>query len=90
MDLVLGGLNNFEQITVLAASVSHYFKPPEFMFDSLTQKIAMIVFALAILHTFMVGQFAKLSHRFSHDSASYKFCHILAEVEAVLVSGLLF
>jgi len=51
--------------------------------DPLVQKIALVIFVLAIIHTFMVGKFIKLSHRFSHDSMSYRFCHILGEVEAV-------
>ena len=69
--------------STVAAGVSHYFKPPELMSDPLTQKIALVVFALAITHTFLVSKFLKLSHRFPHESISHKLCHVLGEVEAV-------
>ncbi|MCM8525862.1 MAG: putative Na+/H+ antiporter, partial [Lentisphaeraceae bacterium] len=43
----------------------------------------LVIFALAITHTFLVSKFLKLSHRFPHESISHKLCHILGEVEAV-------
>ena len=67
----------------LAAGVTHFFKPPNLMTDPFTQKLALVIFALAITHTFLVSKFLKLSHRFPHESVSHKLCHILGEVEAV-------
>ena len=70
-------------MSVLAAGGGSYTKLPAMMSDPTVQKIALIIFALAIIHTFMVNKFLKLSHRFPHDSISYKSMHILGEVEAV-------
>ena len=67
----------------LAAGATHFFKPPNLMSDPLTQKLALVIFALAITHTFLVNKFLKLSHKFPHESVSHKLCHILGEVEAV-------
>ena len=67
----------------LAAGATHFFKPPNLMSDPFTQKLALVIFALAITHTFLVNKFLKLSHRFPHESVSHKLCHILGEVEAV-------
>lgn len=67
----------------LGAGVTHFFKPPNLMTDPFTQKLALVIFALAITHTFLVSKFLKLSHRFPHESISHKLCHILGEVEAV-------
>ena len=75
----------FSQIVPVlgAGGSSHYTKLPALMSDPVVQKIALAIFALAICHTFMVGKFLKLSHKYPHDSVSYKVCHILGEVEAV-------
>lgn len=44
---------------------------------------ATVIFALAILHTFMVGKIAEIGHHFpAHSMRSHLF-HFLAEVEAV-------
>ncbi|MCM8533217.1 MAG: putative Na+/H+ antiporter [Lentisphaeraceae bacterium] len=67
----------------MASAVSHFYKSPNLMIDPFTQKLALVIFALAITHTFLVNKFLKLSHRFPHDSISHKLCHILGEVEAV-------
>lgn len=68
---------------VVAAGATHFTRPPALMSDPLVQKIALAVFVLAICHTFMVSKFIKLSHNYKKDSMSYKFLHILGEVEAV-------
>ena len=75
----------FSQIVPVlgAGGSSHYTKLPALMSDPVVQKIALAIFALAICHTFMVSKFLKLSHKYPHDSVSYKVCHILGEVEAV-------
>ncbi|MCM8539904.1 MAG: putative Na+/H+ antiporter [Lentisphaeraceae bacterium] len=70
-------------VCTLASGVTHFFKSPNLMLDPFTQKLALVIFALAITHTFLVSKFLKLSHRFPHESISHKLCHILGEVEAV-------
>jgi hypothetical protein len=40
-------------------------------------------FALALLHTFLVSYFAKLSHKFKKGSVLEAFFHLLSEVEVV-------
>ena len=44
---------------------------------------ATVIFALAIIHTFLVKFFQNLGHRFAKGSISEKFFHILGEVEVV-------
>lgn len=51
--------------------------------DPLTQKVATTLFALAVLHTFLVKRFEHLSHRFPQGSVGENFFHFMAEVEAV-------
>lgn len=70
-------------VCTMASGVTHFYKSPNLMLDPFTQKLALIIFALAITHTFVVNKFLKLSHRFPHESISHKLCHILGEVEAV-------
>ncbi len=45
--------------------------------------IATIIFALAILHTFLVSKFAKIAHHYPEGSMGENFWHFMAEVEAV-------
>lgn len=45
--------------------------------------LATTFFFLALLHTFLVSQFAKISHRFEKGSAPEAFFHLLSEVEVV-------
>jgi hypothetical protein len=45
--------------------------------------IGTAFFFLALLHTFSVSFFAKLSHRFPAGSAGEAFFHLLSEVEVV-------
>jgi hypothetical protein len=47
------------------------------------QYLGTILFALALLHTFCVSYFAKLSHKYPKGSAAESFFHLLAEVEVV-------
>lgn len=68
---------------ILAAGGSTYSRPPALMSDLTVQWAALIIFGLAICHTFMAGKILKLSHKFKHDSMSYRLMHILGEVECV-------
>lgn len=45
--------------------------------------LATVFFFLALIHTFCVSYFAKLSHRYPKGSAAESFFHLLAEVEVV-------
>jgi hypothetical protein len=47
------------------------------------QLLGTIIFGLAILHTFSVGYFKKLSHGYKEGSIGENFFHFLAEVEVV-------
>ncbi len=47
------------------------------------QILATIIFAIAILHTFSVGYFQRLAHRYPEGSIGENLCHFLGEVEAV-------
>lgn len=44
---------------------------------------ATIIFALAVLHTFLVSKFAHIAHTFPEGSIGENFFHFMAEVEAV-------
>jgi hypothetical protein len=44
---------------------------------------ATIIFAIAILHTFLVSKFAHMAHKYPEGSMGENFFHFLAEVEAV-------
>jgi Na+/H+ antiporter NhaD/arsenite permease-like protein len=54
-----------------------------FLQNSTVQILGAAFFAIAVLHTFFVGFFQKLSHRFSADSAGRAVFHLLGEVEIV-------
>lgn len=47
------------------------------------QHLGTIFFSLALLHTFCVSFFAKLSHKYSKGSAAESFFHLLSEVEVI-------
>lgn len=47
------------------------------------QLAATIIFAIAILHTFLVSKFAKIAHHYPEGSMGENFWHFMAEVEAV-------
>jgi hypothetical protein len=49
----------------------------------LSQQISTLIFALAILHTFAVAFFRKLSHKYPKNSAKFNLLHLLGEVEVV-------
>jgi hypothetical protein len=80
--VVLDFFNSFMP-SLASGGTTHFTRPPELLLDPTIQKIALVIFALAICHTFLVGKFLKFSHRFKKESVSYKLCHILGEVEAV-------
>ncbi len=44
---------------------------------------ATIIFALAVLHTFVVSKFAQIAHHYPEGSMGENFFHFMAEVEAV-------
>lgn len=44
---------------------------------------ATIIFALAVLHTFVVSKFAQMAHHYPEGSIGENFFHFMAEVEAV-------
>ncbi len=44
---------------------------------------ATIIFALAVLHTFVVSKFAEIAHHYPEGSMGQNFFHFMAEVEAV-------
>ena len=53
------------------------------MNPTLVQVVATVIFAVAILHTFLVGKFAKIAHHYPEGSMGENFWHFMAEVEAV-------
>lgn len=44
---------------------------------------ATIIFAIAVLHTFVVSKFAEIAHHYPEGSIGENFFHFMAEVEAV-------
>lgn len=53
------------------------------MNPSFIQVTATVIFAVAILHTFLVSKFAHIAHKYPHGSFGEHFFHFMAEVEAV-------
>jgi hypothetical protein len=53
------------------------------MNPSVIEIAATIIFALAVIHTFLVGKFAKIAHHYPEGSMGENFWHFMAEVEAV-------
>lgn len=47
------------------------------------QIAATVIFALAIIHTFLVSKFAHIAHKYPEGSIGENFWHFMAEVEAV-------
>ncbi len=45
--------------------------------------VATVLFGLAVLHTFMVAQFARIASRYPEGSLKENFFHLLSEVEIV-------
>lgn len=53
------------------------------MSPTLIQLVGTILFAMAVLHTFLVKKFADFSHRFAKGSTLEILFHFLAEIEVV-------
>jgi hypothetical protein len=53
------------------------------MNPSTIELAATIIFALAVIHTFLVSKFAKIAHHYPEGSMGENFWHFMAEVEAV-------
>lgn len=53
------------------------------MNPSVIQIAATVIFAVAILHTFLVSKFAHIAHSYPEGSMGENFFHFMAEVEAV-------
>ncbi len=53
------------------------------MNPSIIELSATIIFAIAVLHTFVVSKFAKMAHHYPEGSIGENLFHYLAEVEAV-------
>jgi hypothetical protein len=53
------------------------------MNPTVIQLAATIIFAIAILHTFLVSKFAEIAHHYPEGSMGENFFHFMAEVEAV-------
>ncbi|HXH74324.1 MAG TPA: putative Na+/H+ antiporter [Bacteriovoracaceae bacterium] len=53
------------------------------MNPSIIEISATVIFALAILHTFLVSKFAHIAHHYPEGSMGENFFHFMAEVEAV-------
>jgi uncharacterized membrane protein len=53
------------------------------MNPSIMELSATIIFALAVIHTFLVSKFAKIAHHYPQGSVGENFFHFMAEVEAV-------
>lgn len=53
------------------------------MNPTVIQLAATVIFAIAILHTFLVSKFAHIAHKYPEGSMGENFWHFMAEVEAV-------
>jgi hypothetical protein len=53
------------------------------MNPSIIEISATIIFGLAVIHTFLVGKFAHIAHKYPEGSVGENFWHFMAEVEAV-------
>lgn len=53
------------------------------MNPSIIELGATVIFAIAVLHTFVVAKFAKMAHHYPEGSMMENLFHFLAEVEAV-------
>jgi hypothetical protein len=53
------------------------------MNPSIVELAATIIFALAVIHTFLVSKFAHIAHKYPEGSMGENFWHFMAEVEAV-------
>ena len=53
------------------------------MNPTVIQLAATVIFAIAIVHTFLVSKFAHIAHKYPEGSMGENFWHFMAEVEAV-------
>jgi hypothetical protein len=53
------------------------------MNPNIVQVAATVIFAVAIIHTFLVSKFAHMAHKYPQGSIGENFFHFMAEVEAV-------
>jgi hypothetical protein len=53
------------------------------MNPSSSQILSTVLFFTAILHTFFVSKFERIAHRYSKNSISHNFWHLISEVEIV-------
>lgn len=53
------------------------------MNPTVIQVAATVIFAIAIIHTFLVSKFAHIAHKYPEGSMGENFWHFMAEVEAV-------
>ena len=72
-------------LVLLATSAAHegVSKAAEAAPPTLANYIATALFALAVIHTFMVKRFAALAHRYPEGSIPENLLHFLAETEVV-------
>ncbi len=68
-----------------AVSVAHDAHHTEYHPTEWVQWLASGLFALAVLHTFMVGKFRRIAHHYPEGSMGENFFHLLGEVEAVFL-----
>ncbi len=59
---------------------SHAYQPTQ-----MVQYVATALFALAVVHTFLVGKFRVMAHKFPTGSKMENLFHLLGEVEAVFL-----
>ena len=51
--------------------------------DTTVQVFGTILFAIAVVHTFLVKKFEHIAHKYPSGSPASEFFHFLGEVEAV-------
>ena len=69
--------------SILAVASTVKWDSANFYANSFTQKVGLVIFILAILHTFLVKHFNHFAHKYQHNKFKHTFFHFLGEVEAV-------
>ncbi len=69
--------------TVLASETTHAAEVAPISHE--LQQLATALFALAVLHTFLVGRFKAWAHRYREGSIQENILHLLGETEAVFL-----
>jgi len=64
----------FASVTAETVTISHEL-----------EILASVLFALAVMHTFMVGRFRSWAHHYPEGSVMENLLHLLGEVEAVFL-----